>query len=908
MSDPLSVAGTAVGITSLGIQVCQGLITYLRAVRGRKEEIRDIVREVDQVVSLLYSLHNTLPDVGIRNGANSLRTCVNNCYTKLEELGKILDDLSESQHPQKVVKRAADIMRGMSYPFQQEKLNTMRQSLRSILGDLGLVISIISMDCDFSIENTVNDISQNVKYNAASHLAYSKDLQTQMHCNSIQLRTLQTTISNTLRDIQDQLHQTQLSIQDLGQQINGTMTVFETGQRSIEANTQVTAAKMDELMQVMQSHSVLLQSMILFTLIIIRFVTTRTMLPNERLVYAFTSCIRTLLQANDCDLGSPSIAMRLIDRTNFTTSEYDITKYLISFVSETSLFTFTDNIVLGIAKFKPSASFTSIIHGALELSPVAKAILSRNFEDLVSCVRQAPESVLECVFGVDAVLLSVAWPKGLKYLLTTKATTLLSLDDKEYRGQHLLRAVDTGPAESVHLLLQAGCYVPYEEHIRYIPRETARVMASHIAKRRIHLLKSAQTQLGLFIGQESVVFADFAAAKICDAFDTANIPVNPCLRVKPSYKSIYLNRDVPLHAFKEFWREGFRYFNCHDCVGRTPIMATKSLWKYTHWKYPQIDENFQYTKEIISWLCKHGFMQGKAKDPLSLGFNVFSNGYHYTGASLASYAKNAYWELAKCFRIVRFLAELTENSNTEDNCTCWCNERGRGCSPTKLFLKPFFLHGTYPENFAEKGLARILHCQTFHGSGSDELSALAKDALRLLTFEALDMTHTCCYFDRIGEHDPCNLASQDLHNDWAIFCRDSESVLEIRSSTEEQTSAVLLEELMIEFIPQLQLFNPSPLAFEGFISTYFRRRISQLYSQYSTVVDDLHQYQVFQGFGSSPPLEARVLPESVHRLLGKYFQLLGPNESISEEECLAEVTKYMGLQCNECLFIKSKKD
>jgi hypothetical protein len=39
------------------------------------------------------------------------------------------------------------------------------------------------------------------------------------------------------------------------------MTVFETGQRSIEANTQVTAAKMDELIQAMQSHSVLLQSM-----------------------------------------------------------------------------------------------------------------------------------------------------------------------------------------------------------------------------------------------------------------------------------------------------------------------------------------------------------------------------------------------------------------------------------------------------------------------------------------------------------------------------------------------------------------------------------------------------------------------------------------------------------------------
>lgn len=46
MSDPLSVAGTAVGIASLGIQVCQGLIKYLQAVNDRNEEIKDAVRDV----------------------------------------------------------------------------------------------------------------------------------------------------------------------------------------------------------------------------------------------------------------------------------------------------------------------------------------------------------------------------------------------------------------------------------------------------------------------------------------------------------------------------------------------------------------------------------------------------------------------------------------------------------------------------------------------------------------------------------------------------------------------------------------------------------------------------------------------------------------------------------------------
>lgn len=86
MSDPLSVAGTAVGIASLGIQVCQGLIKYLQAVNDRNEEIRDAVRDVKQVLSLLDNLNNTLPNVSFGNGTTSIQTCIDNCNKKLTEL------------------------------------------------------------------------------------------------------------------------------------------------------------------------------------------------------------------------------------------------------------------------------------------------------------------------------------------------------------------------------------------------------------------------------------------------------------------------------------------------------------------------------------------------------------------------------------------------------------------------------------------------------------------------------------------------------------------------------------------------------------------------------------------------------------------------------------------------------
>ncbi|KPA37196.1 hypothetical protein FLAG1_10001 [Fusarium langsethiae] len=256
MSDPLSLAGTAVGITSLGIQVCQGLISYLRAVRGRKEEIRDGVREIEKVVSLLYSLNNTLPKVRLRNGTTSLQTSIKHCYAKLEELQKLLDELNESRFSNKAVIRA------ISYPFQQENLSTIRESLRSILSDLDLIISVISLDSNASVHDAINDISRDLKDHATTHQDYLSDLQIQMHRNSVQFQSLQTAISGTLSDIQEQLHQTQLRVQDLDQRIDGKLTIVEAGTRSIEANTQVTAAKLEQIAQALEFQSALISSMV----------------------------------------------------------------------------------------------------------------------------------------------------------------------------------------------------------------------------------------------------------------------------------------------------------------------------------------------------------------------------------------------------------------------------------------------------------------------------------------------------------------------------------------------------------------------------------------------------------------------------------------------------------------------
>ena len=56
MADPFSIAGTAVGITSLDIQTCQGLIKYYVQFRGYHEDIDVVITHLEIVETILKAL------------------------------------------------------------------------------------------------------------------------------------------------------------------------------------------------------------------------------------------------------------------------------------------------------------------------------------------------------------------------------------------------------------------------------------------------------------------------------------------------------------------------------------------------------------------------------------------------------------------------------------------------------------------------------------------------------------------------------------------------------------------------------------------------------------------------------------------------------------------------------------
>lgn len=63
MADPISLAGTAVGVLSPGIQVCQGLCDYVGAIQSRSRDLDAVTGQIQRLNSAFQALKLVIPKV-----------------------------------------------------------------------------------------------------------------------------------------------------------------------------------------------------------------------------------------------------------------------------------------------------------------------------------------------------------------------------------------------------------------------------------------------------------------------------------------------------------------------------------------------------------------------------------------------------------------------------------------------------------------------------------------------------------------------------------------------------------------------------------------------------------------------------------------------------------------------------
>ena len=72
MADPLSIAGSVVGIISLGIQAAESLVQYYTSFRDQEDDIANVVRKLKSLLELLKGFDHEKTQTRIRKGSTTM--------------------------------------------------------------------------------------------------------------------------------------------------------------------------------------------------------------------------------------------------------------------------------------------------------------------------------------------------------------------------------------------------------------------------------------------------------------------------------------------------------------------------------------------------------------------------------------------------------------------------------------------------------------------------------------------------------------------------------------------------------------------------------------------------------------------------------------------------------------------
>jgi hypothetical protein len=142
------VAGTAIGVISLGIQVCQGLVSYYQAYRGQDEKIRDILCDVRALSNTLEAAHACLSKadsarlVAISQAEDSIVACA----VAIDRLEQLLKRCRQTTSPTATASEQIQLaFRKAAFPFRQSTIQDFSETVKGLQANVSLAIQTLQL-------------------------------------------------------------------------------------------------------------------------------------------------------------------------------------------------------------------------------------------------------------------------------------------------------------------------------------------------------------------------------------------------------------------------------------------------------------------------------------------------------------------------------------------------------------------------------------------------------------------------------------------------------------------------------------------------------------------------------------------------------------------------------------------
>ena len=157
----MDVVGSAVGIASLGIQICQGLLTYYDGWKDYKSDIGSAYDSVADLSRTLILLQASLDDgqLDIERTERAKR-CIQSCKGLILKLSEKCQKLRTHSQPEDLRQKAWVEVQRVQYPFRKSTLVKLQELVHDITERLQLAVQVLQLDVGAKSQRALGNLEK----------------------------------------------------------------------------------------------------------------------------------------------------------------------------------------------------------------------------------------------------------------------------------------------------------------------------------------------------------------------------------------------------------------------------------------------------------------------------------------------------------------------------------------------------------------------------------------------------------------------------------------------------------------------------------------------------------------------------------------------------------------------------
>lgn len=147
MAEAIGTFGTAVGVASLGIQVCQGLFTYFSAYKDQDAVVQKANQQISMLTSLLSLTRDLLRSLSQDHSpvVVQVEALVIECRSSIVELEVMLERCNRGSSQNGMRNRVQRNVQGALFPFRLDSLQKLQTDVSTIQDNLNLAFNLLQL-------------------------------------------------------------------------------------------------------------------------------------------------------------------------------------------------------------------------------------------------------------------------------------------------------------------------------------------------------------------------------------------------------------------------------------------------------------------------------------------------------------------------------------------------------------------------------------------------------------------------------------------------------------------------------------------------------------------------------------------------------------------------------------------